>query len=401
MTVESVLDKALEAHELSADDGEALFAAEGDNLRRLLSAADERRRRRAGERVAYVINRNVNFTNVCVKRCGFCAFSRGHRAEQGYFLPVDEVLRRVREAWDLGATEVCIQAGLPPRIEGSFYIDLCAAIKREVPEIHVHAFSPEEILYGATLSERSIEDYLMALKDVGLGSLPGTSAEILDDRVREIISPGRISTRDWIAVIRTAHKLGIPTTSTIMYGHVETALDRARHLELLRSIQMETGGITEFVPLSFIATEAPMVKKSLVPGVRTDVTREDVLRMYAVARLMLDPWIPNIQATWVKQGPQLAQECLQAGANDFGGTLMNESISTSAGAQHGQFLHPTELRSWIRTAGRIPVQRSTTYKTLRVFEQEPIEPEPSWDADSFGSYATLIASPEFRFRDRH
>jgi FO synthase subunit 2 len=400
MTVESALDKALEARELSAEDGEALFAAEGDSLRRLLSAADGRRRRRVGERVAYVINRNVNFTNVCVKRCGFCAFSRGHRAEQGYFLPVDEVLRRVREAWDLGATEVCIQAGLPPRIEGSFYIDLCAAIKREVPEIHVHAFSPEEILYGATLSERSIEDYLMALKDVGLGSLPGTSAEILDDRVREIISPGRISTRDWIAVIRTAHKLGIPTTSTIMFGHVETALDRARHLELLRSIQMETGGITEFVPLSFIATEAPMVKKSLVPGVRTDVTREDVLRMYAVARLMLDPWIPNIQATWVKQGPQLAQECLRAGANDFGGTLMNESISTSAGAPHGQFLHPAELRSWIRSAGRIPVQRSTTYKALRVFEQEPIEPEPSWDADSFGSYATLIASPEFRFRDR-
>lgn len=400
MTVESALDKALEARELSAEDGEALFAAEGDNLRRLLSAADERRRRRAGDRVAYVINRNVNFTNVCVKRCGFCAFSRGHRAEQGYFLPLEEVLRRVREAWDLGATEVCIQAGLPPRIHGSFYIDLCAAIKREVPGIHVHAFSPEEILYGATLSNRSIEDYLKALKDVGLGSLPGTSAETLDDRVREIISPGRISTCDWIAVIRTAHKLGIPTTSTIMYGHVETALDRARHLALLRSIQMETGGITEFVPLSFIAAEAPMVKKSLVPGVRTAVAREDVLRMYAIARLMLDPWIPNIQATWVKQGPQLAQECLQAGANDFGGTLMNESISTSAGAPHGQFLHPTELRYWIRTAGRIPVQRSTTYKTLRVFHQEPIEPEPSWDADRFGSYATLIASPEFRFRDR-
>ena len=400
MTVESALDKAPEGRELSAEDGEALFTAEGDNLRRLLSAADERRRRRVGERVAYVINRNVNFTNVCVKRCGFCAFSRGHRAEQGYFLPLDEVLRRVREAWDLGATEVCIQAGLPPRIEGSFYIDLCAAIKREVPEIHVHAFSPEEILYGTTLSNRSIEDYLMALKDVGLGSLPGTSAEILDDRIREIISPGRISTRDWIAVIRTAHKLGIPTTSTIMYGHVETALDRARHLELLRSIQRETGGITEFVPLSFIAAEAPMVKKSLVAGVGTEVTREDVLRMYAVARLMLDPWIPNIQATWVKQGPRLAQECLQAGANDFGGTLMNESISTSAGAPHGQFLHPTELRHWIRAAGRIPVQRSTTYKTLRAFEQEPIEPEPSWDIDSFGSYATLIASPEFRFRDR-
>jgi 7,8-didemethyl-8-hydroxy-5-deazariboflavin synthase CofH subunit len=400
MTVESVLDKALEGRELSAEDGEALFAAEGDNLHRLLSVADELRRRRVGDAVAYVINRNVNFTNVCVKRCGFCAFSRGHRAEQGYFLPSEEILRRVREARELGATEVCIQAGLPPRIDGSFYIDLCKAIKREFPEIHVHAFSPEEILYGATLSNRSIEDYLMALKDVGLGSLPGTSAEILDDRVREIISPGRISTQNWIAVIRTAHKLGIRTTSTIMYGHIETALDRARHLELLRGIQMETGGITEFVPLSFIAAEAPMFKKTLVPGVPAVVTGEDVLRMYAVSRLMLDRWIPNIQAAWVKQGPQLAQECLHAGANDFGGTLMNESISTSAGAPHGQFLHPAEIRAWIRAAGRIPVQRSTTYKTLRVFEQEPTEPEPGWDGNRFGSYATLTASSEFRFQAR-
>ncbi len=400
MSIDAILDKALEGRELLAEDGAILFTAQGERLDRLLSVADQLRRRRVGEHVGYVINRNVNFTNVCVKRCGFCAFSRGHRAEQGYFLPTEEILRRVREARDLGATEVCIQAGLPPRMDGSFYIDLCAAIKKEIPEIHVHAFSPEEILYGATLSNRSIEDYLMALKDVGLGSMPGTSAEILDDRIREIISPGRISTRDWITVIRTAHKVGIPTTSTIMYGHVETALDRARHLELLRGIQMDTGGITEFVPLSFIAAEAPMVKKSLVAGVRTEVAREDVLRMYAVARLMLGPWIPNIQAAWVKQGARLAQQCLQAGANDFGGTLMNESISTSAGAQHGQFLHPAELRTWIRTAGRVPMQRSTTYQTLRVFDQEPSEPEPGWDGDRFGSYATLIASPEFRFRDK-
>src|SRR5580692_12931563 len=373
MSIERLLDRALEGDELSVQDGEALFGADGDQLDALIFTADELRRRRVGDRVAYVINRNVNFTNVCVKRCGFCAFSRGHRAEQGYFLPTEEILRRVHEAWDLGATEVCIQAGLPARIEGSFYIDLCAAIKKQIPEIHVHAFSPEEILYGATLSNRSIEDYLLALKDVGLGSMPGTSAEILDDRVREIISPGRISTRDWITVIRTAHKLGIPTTSTIMYGHIETALDRARHLDLIRSIQKETGGITEFVPLSFIAEEAPMVKKSLVAGVRTSVPREDVLKMYAVSRLMLDPWITNIQAAWVKQGPQLAKDTLGVGANDFGGTLMNESISTSAGASHGQYLQPKELRSWIRAAGRIPVERSTTYRTIREFEDEPGE----------------------------
>src|ERR1700727_762552 len=294
MSIDGVLDKALEGRELSAEDGAALFAAEGDQLDALISAADELRRRRVGDRVAYVINRNVNFTNVCVKRCGFCAFSRGHRAEQGYFLPTEEILRRVREAWDLGATEVCIQAGLPPPRDGSFYIDLCAAIKKEIPEIHVHAFSPEEILYGATLSNRSFEDYLKALKDVGLGSMPGTSAEIVDDRIREIISPGRISTRDWMTVIRTAHKVGIPTTSTIMYGHIETALDRARHLELLRGIQKETAGITEFVPLSFIAAEAPMVKKSLVPGIPAELAREDVLRMYAVARLMLGQWSTHI-----------------------------------------------------------------------------------------------------------
>ena len=288
MSIDSVLDKALEGRELSAEwDGEALFRAEGENLDRLLSVADNVRRRGVGDTVGYVINRNINFTNVCVKRCGFCAFSRGHRAEQGYFPPTEEILRRVQEARELGATEVCIQAGLPPRIDGSFYIDLCRAIKKEFPEIHVHAFSPEEILYGATLSNRSLEDYLMALKDVGLGSLPGTSAEILDDRVRDIISPGRITTESWVAVIRTAHKLGIRTTSTIMYGHIETALDRARHLELLRGIQKETGGITEFVPLSFIAAEAPMFKKHLVPGVPAEVAREDVLRMYAVARPML------------------------------------------------------------------------------------------------------------------
>src|SRR5579863_7583417 len=258
MTVESALDKALEARELSAEDGEALFAAEGDSLRRLLSAADERRRHSAGERVAYVVNRNVNFTNVCVKRCGFCAFSRGHRAEQGYFLPVEEVVRRAKEAWDLGATEVCVQAGLPPRMQGSLYVDLCRAIKAAVPGIHVHGFSPEEVLYGAERSGWSVEDYLRALKDAGVGSLPGTSAEILNDRVRNVISPGRISTADWIRVITTAHRLGIRTTSTIMFGHLETPRDCAEHIGLLRDIQKDTGGFTEFVPLSFIHTEAPM-----------------------------------------------------------------------------------------------------------------------------------------------
>ncbi len=400
MTVERILERAAAGAELTAEEGAALFAAEGESLERLVDAADRLRQRRAGARVGYVVNRNINFTNVCVKRCGFCAFSRGHRAEQGYFLPLEEILRRVHEAVELGATEVCLQAGLPPRMQGSYYIDMCAAIARAAPGLHLHAFSPEEVLYGATLSGRGIADYLAALRDVGLGSLPGTSAEILDDRIREVISPGRISTRDWVEVIRTAHRLGIPTTSTTMYGHVETPLDRARHLALLRGIQKETGGFTEFVPLSFIAEEAPMVRKSLVAGVAASVAARDVVRMYAVARLMLDPWIPNIQVSWVKQGPQFAAECLRAGANDFGGTLMNESISTSAGASHGQFLHPAEMRRLIRGAGRVPYQRSTTYTTLRVFDGEPEEQEPAWAPGRFGSYAELIASPEFRFQDR-
>jgi 7,8-didemethyl-8-hydroxy-5-deazariboflavin synthase CofH subunit len=399
-SVDSVLGRFLDGHELTVEAGETLFSAEGDSLDRLISVADDLRKRRVGDTVTYVVNRNINFTNVCVKRCGFCAFSRGHRAEQSYFLPLDEILRRVREARELGATEVCIQAGLAPRMDGSHYINLCSAIKREVPEIHIHAFSPEEILYGSTLSGRTIKGYLSALKDAGLGSMPGTSAEILDDRVRDVISPGRITTHRWIEIIETAHSLGIPTTSTIMYGHVETALDRSRHLDLIRSVQKRTGGITEFVPLSFISSEAPMVRKSLVPGVRTTVSREDVLRMYAVARLMLDPSITNVQVAWVKQGPQLAKECLGAGANDFGGTLMNESISTSAGSQHGQYLHPAEMRSWIRAAGRTPAERSTTYKTLRVFEEEPTETESTWSNDRFGTYQSLTASSQFRFKDQ-
>ncbi len=398
--IDRILDKALAGEDLDVAEGEALFAAEGETLDRLVGVADELRRRRVGDRAGYIVNRNINFTNVCVKRCGFCAFSRGHRAEQGYFLPTEEVVRRVAEARDLGATEVCIQAGLPPRMNGWYYVELCRAITREVPGIHVHAFSPEEVLYGTTLAGCSMAEYLSALKDAGLGSLPGTSAEILDDRLRAVISPGRISTADWMRVIRTAHQLGIPTTATMMFGHIETALDRVRHLDLVRSIQKETGGFTEFVPLGFIASEAPMVAKSLVPGVRTELTRDDMLRMYSIARLMLDRWIPNLQAAWVKQGPKLAAECLCAGANDFGGTLMNESISTSAGASWGQFQHPAEMRRWIRSAGRIPFQRSTTYRTLRVFEDEPSEPEAPWNEQQFGSYHALISSPEFRFQAR-
>ncbi|MCC6389308.1 MAG: 5-amino-6-(D-ribitylamino)uracil--L-tyrosine 4-hydroxyphenyl transferase CofH [Bryobacterales bacterium] len=398
--IAAILDKALTGGEVSTAEGELLLTVTGSELAALAAVADHLRREKLGDRVTYVVNRNINFTNVCVKRCGFCAFSRGHRAEEGYFLPADEVVRRAREAWDLGATEVCVQAGLPPRMKGSLHIDLCRAIKAAVPNIHIHGFSPEEVKYGSELSGCTVEYYLAALKEAGVGSLPGTSAEILDDRIRNIISPGRISTAEWIRVITCAHRLGIPTSSTIMYGHIESARDAAQHIGLLRDIQKQTGGFTEFVPLSFIHTEAPMYRKSLVPGIRAGATEDEVLRMYAVARLMLHGAIHHVQASWVKQGVHMAQRCLGAGADDLGGTLLNESISTAAGAAHGHFLRPAEMRNLIRGADRKPAQRSTTYQLIREFEREPDAPE-SLDAvaseERFGSYASLISSAEFRF----
>ncbi|MBV6432236.1 MAG: FO synthase [Bryobacteraceae bacterium] len=398
--IAAILDKALTGGEVSATEGELLLTVAGNELAALMAVADHLRFEKPGDRVTYVVNRNINFTNVCVKRCGFCAFSRGHRAGEGYFLPTEEVVRRAREAWELGATEVCVQAGLPPRMKGSLYIDLCRAIKEEAPEIHIHGFSPEEVKYGSGLCGRSVEYYLAALRDAGVGSLPGTSAEILDDRIRNIISPGRISTAEWIHVITSAHRLGIPTSSTILYGHIESAGDIARHISLLRDIQKQTGGFTEFVPLSFIHAEAPMYRKGFVPGIRAGATEDEVLRMYAVARVMLHGVIDHVQASWVKQGVPMARRCLGSGADDLGGTLLNESISTAAGAAHGHFLRPAEMRHIIRSAGRVPVQRSTTYKLLREFEREPDAPEPL-DAvaseERFGSYASLISSDEFRF----
>jgi 7,8-didemethyl-8-hydroxy-5-deazariboflavin synthase CofH subunit len=348
-----------------------------------------------------VVNRNVNFTNVCIKHCTFCAFSRDHREEEGYFLPIDEVVRRVEEAVGLGATEVCIQAGLPPKLDGRYYVDLVRAIKRVVPDVHLHAFSPEEILYGSIRSGLPIREYLVELRAAGLGTLPGTSAEILDQDIRDRIARGRITVAQWIDVITTAHSLGIRTTSTIMYGHVETPAHWVRHMDLLRTIQKETGGFTEFVPLSLIHSEAPMYSKGLVPGVRPGATGFEVARMHALARLVLGPTFRNIQASWVKEGPKFAQVLLAAGANDLGGTLINESISTSAGAQYGQLVGPAELVRLIRDAGRIPAQRDTLYALVRTYGdgEEPDSPlDKVEDAEArFGSYRRLVASGEFRF----
>ena len=352
--------------------------------------------------VTYVVNRNINFTNVCIKHCTFCAFSRDHREEEGYFLPMDEVVRRAIEAWEMGATEVCIQAGLPPKLDGSYYIDLCRAIKAAVPEMHLHAFSPEEILYGSTRSGMPIPEYLGALKRAGLGTLPGTSAEILDQEIRDVIARGRITVEQWVEVITSAHAQGIRTTSTIMYGHVERYDHWIRHMNLLRGIQKDTGGFTEFVPLSLIHQEAPMYRRGLVPGVRPGATGIEVVKMHALARLFLGPTFRNVQSSWVKEGPKLAQCLLAAGANDMGGTLINESISTSAGAGYGQLVPPAELRRLIRDAGRIPAQRNTEYELVRVYDAEAdAEDSPLdhiEDAEArFGSYRKLATSGQFRF----
>jgi 5-amino-6-(D-ribitylamino)uracil---L-tyrosine 4-hydroxyphenyl transferase len=400
--VAGALDRALSGKDISVDEAVALFDSTGLEMNLTVTVADELRRRTVGNNVTYVVNRNINFTNVCIKQCGFCAFSRDFREEEGYFLPTDEIVRRAKEAAGLGATEVCIQAGLPPKMDGNLYADICRAVKKELPGIHIHAFSPEEVMYGAIRSEIPVPEYLKILKEAGVGSLPGTAAEILDQSLRDIISPGRISVQDWVAVIKQAHMLGIPTTSTIMYGHVENSRHKAEHIALLREIQKDTHSFTEFVPLSFVHTEAPMYSHGTMPNIRAGADGNEVIKMHAVARIMLNNHIPNIQVSWVKEGARMSQMLLAAGVNDFGGTLINESISTAAGAQHGQLMKPKEIRQLIRSAGRIPAQRSTTYRTLKVFSEEKEDQESaldSADASQFGSYHQLIKLDKFRYND--
>ena len=397
-----ILDSALAGQDISVEEAVLLFETTGAEFAALGMVADELRRRTVGDLVTYVVNRNINFTNVCIKRCGFCAFSRDFREEEGYLLPIDEIVRRAREAWDYGATEVCVQAGLPPQMEGDLYIRLCQAIKEELPDMHIHGFSPEEVLYGSVRSRCTIREYLEGLRDAGVGSLPGTSAEVLDQELRDRISPGRISVEQWKEVITNAHELGIPTTSTVMFGHVETSEQIARHIALLRDIQRTTGGFTEFVPLSFVNSEAPMFLRSLVDDVRSGPTGMDVVKVHAIARLMLNNCIPNIQASWVKEGSRMSQVLLTAGVNDLGGTLINESISTSAGAQHGQLMRPSEFRQMIRQAGRVPAERYTTYELRRVFDQhdsqlDPLDLVGDNVEEIFGSYHRLVKLDTFRF----
>ena len=401
-----ILEKALAGQEeISIAEGTQLLEAQGFALQALFATADALRQEACGSLATYVVNRNINFTNVCVRDCGFCAFSRAHMAREGYFLPIEEVVRRAVEAQELGATEVCVQAGLAPGMPPWHYVDVCRAIKKACPQMHIHGFSPEEILYAQELTKASLNEVISALQEAGVGSLPGTSAEILVDSVRDQISPGRIRTKQWLEVLKTAHDLGLPTTSTMMYGHVETPRHVAQHLAVIRTLQKESGGITEFVPLGFIHSEAPMSTRKRPPeGLRSGPSGVETMRVYAVSRLMLHPHIKHVQVSWVKEGMKIAQLGLLCGADDLGGTLINESISTAAGAQHGQVQTPAQLRELARAIGRTPAERTTTYGIRRVFEdphedriEDPLDRAAGF-GENFGSYQQLIRQDDFRFR---
>jgi 7,8-didemethyl-8-hydroxy-5-deazariboflavin synthase CofH subunit len=367
--VRSILDGALTGREVSEADAVVLFETAGDDLNAVLRSADEARRQAVGDAVTFVVNRNINFTNVCYMGCRFCNFAKRQEDPDAELLSMDAVAARASEAWSRGGTEVCIQGGLHPKIDGSHYRDILKAIKREVPDMHIHAFSPFEIWYGARKSRMSYGEFLTDLKDCGLGSVPGTAAEILDTDVRKVLTQDKLSAEAWVEIIRAVHEAGLPSTATIMYGHVDGPAQWAAHIALIRSIQKDTGGFTEFVPLGFIHDETSLFRD--VPGVRPGPTRDENLKMHAVARLMLMGWIDNIQVSWVKLGPALAQEVLQCGANDFGGTMMNESISRAAGASWGQEVTPHEMAGIIRGAGaeRVPVQRTTLYTHLSTFDE--------------------------------
>jgi 7,8-didemethyl-8-hydroxy-5-deazariboflavin synthase CofH subunit len=373
----SAIEQVLEAQQgaaLSREQCLLVANAEGDDLLGLLVAADLLRSELAGNIITYVVNRNINFTNICFVGCKFCAFSRGPRESDTYFLEPQQVADKAIEAWELGAKEVCIQGGLPRGLPPFYYRDILRAVKSAVPGMHIHAFSPMEIVYGVELTGMTLRDYLCMLRDDGLGTLPGTAAEILDDEVRHVLSRNKLSTSQWTEVIRTAHMCGIRTTSTLMYGHVETPEHWVNQLLLLREIQEETGGFTEFVPLGFVHTNTLLFHQGLS---RPGPTLAEHLKIHALARLMLAGSINNIQVSWVKLNRGLSQLCLQSGANDYGGTLMEENISREAGATAGQYTSPEEFQSLIREIGRIPAERNTTYSRIQIkapFESFPAEP---------------------------
>jgi FO synthase len=376
------LPLGLTSDHLGEDELTRLLSARGEELQRVLGSADKLRRHVCGDDVTYVVTRNIQYTNVCYFRCGFCAFSKGKLARDlrgaPYLVPMDEIVRRTREAWERGATEVCLQGGIHPAFTGAYYADVVRAIKEAVPGIHVHAFSALEIWQGAATLGLSLETYLAHLHDLGLGSLPGTAAEVLDDEVRRIICPDKVTTAQWLGVHDAAHRVGLRSNVTLMFGHADTPRSWARHLLRAREQQQRSGGFTEFVPLPFVPMEAPMYVQGRA---RRGPTFRETLLVHAVGRLALHPWITNIQVSWVKLGPDGTREALRAGVNDLGGTLMNESISRSAGAEYGQELPPEQMEALIRSVGRVPRQRTTLYG----------EPPPERVQASFG--AAPLAEP--------
>jgi len=382
-SVAGPLEKALAGNDLGMEEGLTLAKVEGNDLMALVKVADELRRRVVGDKITYVVNRNLNFTNVCIVGCAFCGFSRGPDSPDAYFHSTDTLVAKSVEAVERGATEVCIQGGLPKELDGYYYVNLLRAIKARLPDLHVHAYSPMEITYGVEKTRLPLREYLVMLKEAGLNSIPGTAAEILDDDVRRSLSPNKLKVRQWIEVIRTAHGLGIPSTSTMMYGHTELPEHWVKHLLLLREIQKETRRFTEFVPLGFIHSQTKLFQSG---GARAGHSAHEDLIVHALARVLLNGYIPNIQVSWVKLGFEESLACLEAGANDFGGTLMEESISKAAGANFGEYVSPGEFRAMIRTIGRIPAERATTYGIRKVFEHP--DPEEHLPVEQIQMFAT-------------
>jgi len=392
LEVARVLERALAGHELSTADAAVLLRAEGVDLFALMRAADLARREDNGDDVSFVITRNINFTNVCYVGCSFCGFSRHKEDADVYDHDTDVLIAKARNAVGRGATEVCIQGGIHPNKDHSHYHEILVAVKREFPDLHIHAYSPEEIDFGHRKSDMPLPEYLRWLMDAGLGSMPGTAAEILDDEIRKVVSPKKLRTDRWVEIVEAAHGVGLPSTSTLMYGHIESHEHVANHLGLIREIQKRTGGFTEFVPLGFIHERNILFNHM---NARSGASMPEDLRLIAVSRLFLRPWVTNIQMSWVKMGPKLAQMALMSGANDMGGTLMEESISRESGSQHGENLPAEEMRRLIREVGRTPVQRSTTYGTVARFddpEKDPPSLEPTTPRD--------LAGPE-RWRLQH
>jgi 7,8-didemethyl-8-hydroxy-5-deazariboflavin synthase CofH subunit len=363
--VARALERALAGDELGFEDGLLLARAGGAEMEAFILAADRIRRRRVGDIITYVVNRNINFTNVCFVGCRFCAFSRAPRERDAYFHSFEEIQRRSLEAWEIGAHEVCVQGGLPRDLDPYYYRDLLRAIKQATPAMHIHAFSPMEVVYGVELTGMPLAEYLCMLKEAGLGTLPGTAAEILDDEVRHKIERVKLRTDQWLDVIKTAHRSGIRTTSTMMYGHVETEAHWVRHLMLLRDVQKETGGFTEFVPLGFVHEFTQLYRSG---DARPGPAVEEHLKVHALARLMLQGWIDNIQVSWVKMPRPITQACLRAGANDYGGTLMEENISRLAGAKSGESMAVEEFHERIRELGRVPAERTTLYEIVQLHQ---------------------------------